>query len=402
MKNLSFVNSPGSPSAEDDFYQFYKSRNFEQSRRFGAGYSYSLRPVAEILKALDSPDNHYKTVHIAGTLAKGSVSTYLSRMMTSSGEKTGLYTSPHLTSLYERVVTDSELISEADFTSAWERVRKVDTKNRLSFYDALTLIAILFFKDKKVEWAVFETGLGGRLDSTNVLSPQFSVITKIGIDHENILGKGLENIAREKAGILKEGIVAYSMQQSSEVKQVLLKTAEDKKTHIEFFDCDKEQYADYRMYNLDFCKWVYKKHFNREAAFIPVDLSGRLETICTKPEIIFDSAHNKMAADQLYQWVKTQPGTWSIYCNTMQERDLSEILSPFLQSKEFENRIYILNGQFSADALHREIPKKLKDKIIEIGDEKSLWQAWSMNKSHLVFGSMYLYAAMKDAIRKYL
>ena len=384
----------------DDFFQFYQRRNFEKSRRFGAGYTYSNRPVAELLDSIHSPDENYKSVHIAGTSAKGSVSTYLSRMFLSSGKKTGLYTSPHFTNLYERIVIDKEQINEKDFSSCWNTIRDADTQSQISFYDALTLIAILYFSDQSVEWAIFETGLGGRLDSTNVLKPRLCLFTKIGIDHENILGKGIYNITNEKAGILKEAVPAYSMKQPPEVQDVLLEKAKDKSTHIHFFEMDEDQFDDYRMYNLEFCRWVYKEQFNQEAPPISIELTGRLEPVCLKPKIIFDSAHNEMAVEKLYQWVITQPGEWSIYLNTMLERDLEKIVAPFIQSEKYRNRIYLLNGKFARSGLYAKAPKSLKNKLVEIGDEKQLLKTLNTSQNHLVFGSMYLYAAMKNTIKK--
>ncbi|MCF7823599.1 MAG: bifunctional folylpolyglutamate synthase/dihydrofolate synthase [Candidatus Marinimicrobia bacterium] len=169
------------------------------------GVKLELSRVVQFMKILGNPYQAYKTIHVAGTNGKGSTSAMLAAIMTALGVKTGLFTSPHLIKPNERVRIGKTLIPD-DFI-----IEKVDAWRphietlEITFFEVLTALAMVYFKEQKVEYVVLETGLGGRLDATNVVDPILSVITAISMDHENILGETLEKIALEKAGIIKPG-----------------------------------------------------------------------------------------------------------------------------------------------------------------------------------------------------
>jgi len=187
--------------------------NYEQIP--GISYAqpgYSLRHVEELLNRMGDPQLAARTIHIAGTKGKGSVAAMIAQVLSGSGYKTGLYTSPHLHTLRERISVDGNLISEAEFAAAMAEVKpfiesmKQDTSFRqLTYFEALTALAFAYFQKKQVDFQVLEVGLGGRLDATNVARPVVCIITPISLDHTQILGNSLEEIAREKAGIIKSG-----------------------------------------------------------------------------------------------------------------------------------------------------------------------------------------------------
>ena len=165
------------------------------------GIKAGLQRITELTAALGEPQNFYRTIHVAGTNGKGSVCAMLAEMLKASGLKVGLFTSPHLESYCERIRIDGENIPEKDFVAVLERVKNCGVETATHF-EVLTAAAFEYFKRRAVDVAVIEVGLGGALDSTNVITPELSIITNVALDHENILGD-LENIARNKAGIIK-------------------------------------------------------------------------------------------------------------------------------------------------------------------------------------------------------
>jgi dihydrofolate synthase/folylpolyglutamate synthase len=200
---------------------------------------YSLRHVEELLNRMGDPQLAARTIHIAGTKGKGSVAAMIAQVLSSSGYKTGLYISPHLYTLRERISVDGSLISEADFAAAMAEVKpfiesmKQDTSLRQpTYFEALTALAFAYFQKKQVDFQVLEVGLGGRLDATNVAKPIVCIITPISLDHTQILGDSLEEIAREKAGIIKPGCLVVISPQPEEAASVITEICQDKKAKV--------------------------------------------------------------------------------------------------------------------------------------------------------------------------
>jgi len=167
------------------------------------GIKEGLERIKALTAALGEPQNFYRTIHVAGTNGKGSVCAMLAEMLKAQGLRVGLFTSPHLESYCERIKINGENISESNFAEMIFRVK--DCNVEATHFEVLTAAAFEYFKEQAVDIAVIEVGLGGTLDSTNVITPELSIITNVALDHENILGD-LENIARNKAGIIKEKI----------------------------------------------------------------------------------------------------------------------------------------------------------------------------------------------------
>lgn len=171
------------------------------------GIKPGLERITELLSLLGNPQNACPSVHIAGTNGKGSTAAFISSVLAKAGLKTGLYTSPHLIRFNERIRVSGSLISDREIRELVEAVRtaskKMRGKDALTFFEFTTVMAFLYFKLKKADIAVIETGMGGRLDATNVITPLVSVITNIALDHTEYLGDRVEDIAREKAGIIK-------------------------------------------------------------------------------------------------------------------------------------------------------------------------------------------------------
>ena len=215
--------------------------NYEQIP--GISYAqpgYSLRHVEELLKRMGDPQLAASTIHVAGTKGKGSVAAMIAQVLSSSGYKTGLYTSPHFHTLRERITIDGSLISEAEFAAAMAEVKpfiesmKQDANFRqLTYFEALTALAFAYFQKKRVDFQVLEVGLGGRLDATNIVtSPVVCIITSISLDHTQILGNTLEEIAREKAGIIKSGCWAVISPQPQEAASVISDICRENKAKV--------------------------------------------------------------------------------------------------------------------------------------------------------------------------
>ena len=214
--------------------------NYEQIP--GISYAqpgYSLRHVEELLNRMGNPQFAARTVHIAGTKGKGSVAAMTARVLTASGHRTGLYTSPHFHSLRERISIDDSLISEAEFAATMaeirpfiESVRQDAAFRQLTYFEVLTALAFAYFKKEQVDFQVLEVGLGGRLDATNVAKPAVCIITSISLDHTQILGNSLGQIAREKAGIVKPGCWVVISPQPEEAASAIKEICREKEAKV--------------------------------------------------------------------------------------------------------------------------------------------------------------------------
>ncbi len=209
--------------AEDFLYSLV---DYEKTPRLL--YDYDLERFKNFLKRLGEPHKKLKRVIlVAGTKGKGSICTFIETVLRSSGLSTGLFTSPHLFSFRERVRVNNRMISKEDFARIMAIIApEVDEKT--SFFETLTAMAFLYFVEKRVDYAVLEVGLGGRLDTTNVVEPLVSVIATIGLDHTEILGDTLEEIAKEKAGIIREKGITVSSPQKLEALRVIKERARER------------------------------------------------------------------------------------------------------------------------------------------------------------------------------
>jgi dihydrofolate synthase/folylpolyglutamate synthase len=173
-------------------------------RRFGI--QLGLATISRLMRGLGNPQDHFSSIHVAGTNGKGSIAAFLSSVLTRGGYKVGLYTSPHLVRFNERIQINGHPISDDDVVRVAEAVQRIYTQGEPpTFFECATAMAFYHFASEGVDWAVVETGMGGRYDATNVVQPEVSIISNISMEHQNYLGNTLSKIAREKAGIIKHG-----------------------------------------------------------------------------------------------------------------------------------------------------------------------------------------------------
>ncbi|MAE61870.1 MAG: hypothetical protein CMJ49_11010 [Planctomycetaceae bacterium] len=228
----------------------YDHTDYERMRlvRYNAT-TFNLERMRRLLKALGNPEKQLRFAHVAGTKGKGSTVAMLDSMLRACGYTVGSYTSPHLVDLRERIKINGQMISHPALTDLFKLVKSKARQmgnDPPTFFEIMTACAIRYFADEAVDLAILETGLGGRLDSTNVITPEICGISHISLDHTNVLGDTIADIAAEKAGIFKKNIPAVSVEQVPAVVRVFRRRAEEVGTTIEFTGKEKEVEFSYR------------------------------------------------------------------------------------------------------------------------------------------------------------
>lgn len=185
------------------------------------GMKFGLRGIKALMRRLGNPERRLRCVHVAGSNGKGSTAAMIAAVLTAAGYRTGLYTSPHLIDFTERIRIDGKPIAQKAVVRLTRGLQRTIESQRTTFFEAVTAMAFQYFKEEEVDVAVIETGLGGRLDATNVIRPLVSVISTISLEHADLLGNSLKKIAYEKAGIVKPGIPCVSGVRSAQALQVI-------------------------------------------------------------------------------------------------------------------------------------------------------------------------------------
>jgi dihydrofolate synthase/folylpolyglutamate synthase len=273
-------------------------KNFGKAKR---NFDFFLKRTRAFLDLLGSPDQDFKYIHVTGTAGKGSVSTMLEEVLSASGKKVGLHTSPHVTTSTEKIKANGLYISPEEFVGLVEYIKPFVRKAQKqrpygapSAFELFFAIALLYFKKQKCEWVVLEVGLGGRYDATNVIQdPKVTVITTIDYDHTEILGKTLNEIAYDKAGIIKTGSVFFTAEQRPSLQALFKKICQEKK--VSFNNIDKQ--GNYQEYNKALvsaiCAYLGIPEQSIEEGIAKTRLACRFELIQEHPRVILDGAHNR-------------------------------------------------------------------------------------------------------------
>lgn len=301
-------------------------------RRFGI--KLGLDTINALLEGLGNPQTRYHTIHIAGTNGKGSVAAMLSAILHQAGYRVGRYTSPHLEHFNERICINDQPIDDKAVVSIYERVAAISGLEREpTFFELATAMGLSAFGDQKVDWAIIETGMGGRLDATNAIQPNLTLITNISLEHKFYLGDTIAAISAEKAGIIKPGVPLATAVSQQSAQEVILKRAAElnaptylkgrdfkyrrlKNQHFTYYGINQtlrglelglsgDHQVDNAAVVLAGCELLNHMH----AAHIPetairrglkaANWPGRLEVVARQPDIILDGAHNLMAARSL-------------------------------------------------------------------------------------------------------
>ena len=211
--------------------------------RIGLNFRSGLGRMQRAVDLLGNPEQTYPIIHVTGTNGKGSTIAFMRELFVSHGKKVGTFTSPHIVSIHDRICINGDPVSDADFIRLVDQVKTMEqelleTHDQLSFFELLTLIALLYFKEQEVDLVLLEVGIGGLLDTTNVVTGEIAVITSIGLDHQETLGDSLEAIAEQKAGIFKLGKSAVIANLAPEAQIVCQKIAED--LGVTLYQADKD------------------------------------------------------------------------------------------------------------------------------------------------------------------
>ncbi len=298
---------------------------------------------------LGHPENKFKSVHIGGTNGKGSTSSLIASVLQEAGYKVGLYTSPHLKDFRERIKINGQEVTEAFVVDFIENNKEFLEKNHLSFFEMTVGMAFQYFAEQKVDVAIIEVGLGGRLDSTNIITPLLSVITNIGWDHMNILGNTIREIASEKAGIIKNNVPVVVGEFTEETKNVFDEAADKQNAplfyaalnaEIPYLDSDlKGSYQEHNKKTAYEALHLLKKSFvisdeNIKEGFLKVGpntgLKGRWTVLSELPLIVADTAHNKDGLLVVMKQVQEQKfNKLYMVFGVVNDKDLESII-PFL------------------------------------------------------------------------
>ena len=318
-------------------------------RQGKTAFKKDLTNILAFSKELDFPEKKFKSVHIAGTNGKGSTSHLLASILQEAGYKVGLYTSPHLKDFRERIKVNGKMISKKSVVKFIEKHKPFLESQHLSFFEMTVGMAFYYFAKNMVDIAIIETGLGGRLDSTNIVKPEISVITNIGLDHTQFLGETLPEIAIEKAGIIKENTLAIIGEYQKEIFPIFKKIAETKNAELQIaskevtdnFETDLK--GSYQKKNVTTAiataKALTKKGFEitdihlkngLQKTIENTGLLGRWQLLNKLPQVICDTAHNKEGLQYvLNQLSQEKFDKLHIVLGVVNDKSLTKILNLF-------------------------------------------------------------------------
>lgn len=393
------------------------------------GIKFGLDNTIQLLQSLDDPHKKFKSIHIAGTNGKGSTAVLIASILKEMNYKVGLYTSPHLVKFNERIQINGELISNDDLVFYTEQLKDQIAKINPTFFEATTAIAFKYFTDRNVDYAVIETGLGGRLDSTNVIEPELSVITSIGFDHMDFLGDSLEKIASEKGGIIKENVPVVIGFNPEEAKKVLMRICSElnsecvnvedeyivdsviksfpmmllqiksRKTE-NLYEMKSSLYGEHQVKNIVTSIAAIETLFSDDVSMMKYispgmenlnqnfSFRGRFQKITDKPTIVLDTAHNSSAFTEFLHEVALLSFENKIaVLGVMKDKNIGEsleliqrtfnkiytcnahidrALNSFDLAKQFESNIKVINGGEVDNAISLVIERSNPDDLIVI------------------------------------
>ena len=327
-----------------------------------AAYKPGLENTLRLMAHVGNPHEQLKAIHVAGTNGKGSTSHLIAAVLQASGYKVGLFTSPHLVSLTERIRVNGQPIPEADVAEFIEQNKDFLDTLQPSFFETMTALAFAYFVREKVDIAVVEVGLGGRLDSTNVITPILSVITNIGLDHTEFLGNTLAKIASEKAGIIKPHIPVVIGESHPQTMNVFLAKAKECDAEIYFADqCEYLRRTRLRVAPECELQGIYQEH-NLQTAFVALraltnyqlpitnksisygfshvctmtGLRGRWETLYEHPLTICDTGHNSHGIQYVARQLKElpHPHVWIVF-GMVNDKDTDVVMRLLPQGEKY-------------------------------------------------------------------
>ena len=415
------------------------------SRIGAAAYKKDLHNTIQLCDAIDNPQRKFKSIHIAGTNGKGSTANMLAAILQEAGYKTGLYTSPHIKDFRERIRINGEMVDKDFIVDFVEHTRKLTEDIEPSFFELTVAMAFEYFAKEQVDIAVIETGLGGRLDSTNIISPILSVITNIGYDHVTLLGNTLPEIAFEKAGIIKKNTPVVIGETLPETLPVFIKKANDENADIHF--ASKEFIVEYidssgslllcnvrnvatnivEKLRLDLTGLYQTKNICTVLSAVEVlkqlgisisetnlhhalenvsaisGIRGRWEVIETKPALILDVAHNEDGIKQILEQLKySYPvSNYHFVLGFVSDKDVSKVLTLFSPAAKY----YFTNAHIPRALPASELKKIASENLLVGNSFENVNDAIKDAKMHamahdviMVCGSFFIIAEIDAAV----
>ncbi len=390
------------------------------------GSKFGLERMQELVQRFENPQLSYPTIHVAGTNGKGSVCAMLDSIYRAHGYKVGLFTSPHLLELGERVRVNGEILSFPKILNWVDKIRPVaedmakeDEQRYPSFFEVMTAVAFLEFQQCGVDIAIFETGLGGRLDSTNVIQPEISIITSIGLDHCEMLGNTLTAIAKEKAGIFKQRTPALWGWLPEEANRVMDKVSQKLDCPAQdLTDLDKEELpvtnlsGSFQSRNAALAKRAAENLTHKfpltgagiDQALTQVSLAGRWQVVSGSPTMIFDACHNGAAVPAILENLKTLPQPVELWFASSGTERAQDVLPPILPYASMV-RLFEINqpGACTKDQLKKLIPDNFSGEVF-LNHPKEILPLLAQSPKKcpiLVTGSIYfigeVFALLKDS-----
>ncbi|WP_248034448.1 folylpolyglutamate synthase/dihydrofolate synthase family protein [Streptococcus sp. oral taxon 431] len=342
--------------------------------RIGLNFRTGLGRMQRAVDLLGNPEQTYPIIHVTGTNGKGSTIAFMRELFVSHGKKVGTFTSPHIVSIHDRICINGQPISDADFIRLANQVKEMEqrlleTHDQLSFFELLTVIALLYFKEQGVDLVLLEVGIGGLLDTTNVVTGEIAVITSIGLDHQETLGNSLEEIAEQKAGIFKQGRAAVIANLAPEAQLVCQKIAED--LDVTLYQADRDfsfksghfssSLADltrlklglegaYQEENAALALQAFLLFMNQRGEKVDEEVvrcalkttswAGRLEAVTE--HIYLDGAHNLPALERLVEFIQQK----------IQQGHQPQILFGALKRKDYSGMLTYLTDHLPDTALY--------------------------------------------------
>ena len=382
-------------------------------RTGAAAYKADIGNIVAASKYLGNPHTQFKSVHIAGTNGKGSTAHMLSSILQESGYKVGLYTSPHLKDFSERIRINGKMIAEEEVVDFVKESKAIFEEMELSFFEFTVAMAFDYFANQQVDIAIIETGLGGRLDSTNILNPELTIITNIGLDHTNLLGNTLEKIAVEKGGIIKENTPIIIGRKQKETNTIFQNIAKEKNAHLMYSE-SKQNYAtdlkgEYQKENINTTitaieqlqeqGWAINSS-NIEQGLLKIvantQLLGRWQTLSKIPHIICDTGHNEDGIKQISKQLKnTKYEQLHFVFGTVNDKNLDSILSHLPKNASYYFCQANIPRAMDAKELQQKSAKyELKGNVFTIVKQALSKAKENANASDLIFvgGSTFVVA----------
>ena len=401
------------------------------------GIKLGLENIQKFLESIGNPQSNLKTIHVAGSNGKGSTASFIASILMESGHKVGLYTSPHFVKFNERISVNGKYISDDYIANFIDRYQKQIDDLKLTFFEVTTAMAFEYFVFSDVDYAVIETGLGGRLDATNVLNSLACVITSISLEHTDILGNKIEQIAFEKGEIIKSGSKTFVGLLSEDAIKVIEKKCLSVKSPLfclEEYIIEKNDHIDLYTEELEFDDWevpLIGKHQKYNAALASLcvaktfdiddpavitdgiknvvkntKLQGRYEIVSNNPRIILDSAHNPEGINCLVNEFKKEKNNYnetSLLFGAMKDKNIEDMLNS-VKSNFSKIYFYEINYERTAtiDLLIENAEKLNLQYSIVKNLEEFIREKLNGNKESclVIAGSMYLLGEIKSILPK--